>query len=772
VRFLLYLFASDAFQPHGYCYQWNTGLVWLNVISDSVIALAYFTIPITLVSLIRKRRDLPFGWMFGLFATFIIACGSTHAAEVWNLWHAHYWLAGALKGITAAASLTAAVLLNRLTPQALALPGSEQWSATNLVLQDEIKDRKALEAQLRINEAMYRDTAALMDLTHDAIFVRNGDDHIVFWNAAAEKLYGWQRDEVYGKTSHELLHTVFPRPLEEIEQEILGSGYWEGELIHTCRNGSTVTVSSRWALNEVDGQAPKVLESNRDISRRKQEEEKVRGLLDAAPDSVVIANHQGVIVLVNSRTEIVFGYPRQELLLEKVEVILPGYGQNHAQDRPARGPNGSLPKHKPTSVELNGRRKNGSEFPAEITSSPFETADEILISISIRDITERKHAEELMRLSEERFRILVQSVKDYALLMLDPHGCITTWNDSAQQILGYRSEEMLGQSFSGVYTPDDIEKDKPAKELKIAEERQRFEREGQRARKDGSLFWASTIIVALRDGNNHLRGFGVVIRDITARKRTDEELESRRREIFQRNAQLVVANNELESFSYSVSHDLRTPLRAIDGFSHALLEDYGAKLDEQGREYLGRIRSATQRMGSLIDDLLNLSRLSRTNMQTQQVDLTAVVNAVVTEIRKVQPQRQVDFQAHEGLSTIGDPGLLRVVFENLLGNAWKFTSKKSSPVHIEVGQCNGTHSNAFFVRDDGAGFDPAYATRLFGAFQRLHGQQEFEGTGVGLATVQRIIQRHGGRIWAESALGQGATFYFTLNEESAKESNQ
>ena len=190
MRFLFSLFASDAFQPHGYCYQWNSGLVWLNVVSDSAIALAYFTIPITLIGLIRKRRDLPFGWMFGLFATFIIACGSTHAAEVWNLWHAQYWLAGVLKGITAAASLTAAILLNRLTPDALALPGAEQWAATNIVLQDEIKDRKALEAQLRINEAMYRDTAALVDLTHDAIFVRNQDSQITFWNAGAERLYG------------------------------------------------------------------------------------------------------------------------------------------------------------------------------------------------------------------------------------------------------------------------------------------------------------------------------------------------------------------------------------------------------------------------------------------------------------------------------------------------------------------------------------------------------------------------------------------------------
>ena len=436
-----------------------------------------------------------------------------------------------------------------------------------------------------------------------------------------------------------------------------------------------------------------------------------------------------------------------------------------------KGTEGPLSEHKPTSVELHGRRKDGSEFPAEITSSPFETPEGILTFISSRDITQRKETEEQIRQIDERFRLLVQGVKDYAILMLDRQGHVTTWNEGAERIMGYSAAEILGQAFSKFYTPDDIAAHTPMRELEVAEERWRCEKEGWRVRKDGSRFWASTIITALWDSNGQLRGFGKVTRDSSARKKADQELEMRRRELFHRNAQLVVANNELESFSYSVSHDLRTPLRAIDGFSHALLEDYADKLDEQGREYLGRIRSATQRMGSLIDDLLNLSRLSRTTMQTQSVDVSALAGAVAGEIRKVQPQRDIEFKVEEGLAANADPGLLRVVFENLLGNAWKFTSKKGATAHVEVGRCTDTNTKAFFVRDDGAGFDPAYATRLFGAFQRFHGQTEFEGTGVGLATVQRIIQRHGGRIWAESALGQGATFYFTLNEESAKESH-
>jgi len=238
------------------------------------------------------------------------------------------------------------------------------------------------------------------------------------------------------------------------------------------------------------------------------------------------------------------------------------------------------------------------------------------------------------------------------------------------------------------------------------------------------------------------------------------ELEQR---VSERTFQLAAANKELESFSYSVSHDLRAPLRSIDGFSQALLEDCSETLNDDGRAHLQRIRKATQRMGFLIEDLLNLSRVSRTEMHTQNLDISALACSIANDLQNAQPERQIELQIEDGLKTRADPGLLRVVLENLLNNAWKFTSKHAS-AHIAFGMARGNGTPAFFVRDDGAGFDPAFADRLFGAFQRLHAMTEFAGTGVGLATVQRIVHRHGGRIWAESALGQGATFYFTLSE--------
>jgi PAS domain S-box-containing protein len=257
----------------------------------------------------------------------------------------------------------------------------------------------------------------------------------------------------------------------------------------------------------------------------------------------------------------------------------------------------------------------------------------------------------------------------------------------------------------------------------------------------------------------------LAIEDVTEKKKAQEQLRHLNAEleyrVRERTAQLEASNKELEAFCYSVSHDLRAPLRAIDGFSQELLTSYAGRLDDLGRHYLERIRAGSQRMAQLIDDLLLLSRLSRSDMQYEQIDLSGMAQDVADDLRQPVPERDVTFIIEPGVSGFGDPRMLRLVLENLVNNAWKFTSKHPQAT-IAFGRAESEGWPAYFVRDDGAGFDMAFAGKLFGAFQRLHSDQDFAGTGIGLAIVQRVIHRHGGRVWGEGNVGRGATFSFTL----------
>jgi signal transduction histidine kinase len=257
---------------------------------------------------------------------------------------------------------------------------------------------------------------------------------------------------------------------------------------------------------------------------------------------------------------------------------------------------------------------------------------------------------------------------------------------------------------------------------------------------------------------------GVIV-DVTAQKQAEHAIqqmnEQLERRVADRTAQLSAANRELESFAYSVSHDLRAPLRSIEGFSRILMEEYGTTLDPTAADYLTRVRNASQRMGHLIDDLLSLSRVTRSELKRVRTDLSAIAEAIMQEFRSESPTRQVDVSIHPGMFCLADPSLIRIALYNLIGNAWKFTSKRAN-ASIEFGALTQRNKTVYYVRDNGAGFDMEHAGKLFGAFQRLHSPREFEGTGVGLATVSRIIDRHGGTVWAESILDKGATFYFTL----------
>lgn len=495
-------------------------------------------------------------------------------------------------------------------------------------------------------------------------------------------------------------------------------------------------------------------ETAQDALRQSQNERRFRELLEAAPDGMVIVDQEGNIVMVNAQTEKLFGHTRDELLGRHVELLIPErfrdthpfYRRHYGEYPPAR--------QMAPDLDLYALRKDGAEFPVEINLSPMETGDDNLVIAAIRDITNRKSV-------EAQFRSLLESAPD-AMVVVDQQGLIQLVNSQTEKIFGYDRVEIVGQPIE-LLTPKRFRKkhvkhregyhvEHPVRPMGIGLELYGL-------RKNGREFPVEVSLSPLETEDGLL--VSAAIRDVTQRKRMEEDVQKLNEDLKKRAAQLETANKELEAFSYSVSHDLRAPLRSIDGFSHALLDDYSEQLPDEGRSYLERIRAAAQRMATLIDDLLNLSRVTRTALQTRFINLSKIAEEVAQSLIESQPNRQVKFSIAPGLMVEGDPHLLQIVLENLLNNAWKFTSRQKMP-EIEFGQKSHVKERTFYVRDNGVGFDMAYVDKLFGVFQRLHSISEFPGTGVGLATVQRIIAIHGGRIWAESAEGRGATFYFTL----------
>ena len=558
-EFLHALFNGFGFMPHGHCYLWKPGLVWLHVVSDALIVLAYYSIPVTLLFFVRKKKDLVFGWIFVCFAIFILACGTTHLMEIWNVWHSMYWVSGGIKAITAVASVPTALLLVRLVPLALAMASPEQMRLANEALQEEIRTRRRVEEEVNL--------------------------------------------------------------------------------------------------------------LNRDLEQR---------------------------------------------VLER-------------------------------------------------TAELHATNDELR-----RQISERIHAEEALRVNEAEFRASFHSIAVGQAQVEPTSGRYLRVNQKFCEIAGYSEEELLGMTFRDLTLPEDREEDSAAHGRMVRGEAPANDRVKRYLRKDGTSVWVHVIASMIHGADGQPPRTLAVVQDITERKAAEEvvrklnaELEDR---VAARTAELQSANEQLEAFSYSVSHDLRAPLRAIDGFSQALLEDYSPQLAEGGQRYLRTIRRGAQQMGMLIDDLLEFSRLSRAPLKVRPVNVQQLVRETLDELQSQIDGRQVDIRLGELPACQGDPALLKQVWVNLLSNAFKY-SRPCDHAVVEIGCEPGPDGGAYFVRDNGAGFDMRYAGKLFGVFQRLHRAEDFEGTGVGLAIVQRIVQRHSGRVWVEAAVNRGATFHFTLHEE-------
>ena len=899
IEFFTKLFEYSDWPPRWHYGKWSEFHGWLYIISDLLIWSAYFTIPVIIIKYITRKRNPEFLKLYFLFTAFILASGATHFLDAVSFWFPLYRLNALLQLLTGVISwITVLYVIRHFTLDFVV--------RSQKTLEKEIERRNKIENELRDSEEQIQ---TIYKNAPDAVIVISSKGNVVKWNPAAEKMLGWKEEEVLGKVLNEII----------------------------------------------------VPEEDRQVNIAE-----MKNFLKTGESQVLNRTMQQTVL-----------------------------------------------------------RKNNSHLKVEFTVSPVKIKDDYLFIGFVRDVTEKRKAEDELKESEERYRLLTREVCDYAIIMLSPEGNISSWNEGAERIKGYAENEIIGKHFSVFYTKEAIENNFPMDELAITKKEGRYENEGWRVKKDGTLFWANVVTTVLkRDGaiigfskithdnterkkaeehikqlnaileqrvferteelqqseqkyrklfenspmpmwvldlpslrfidvneaaiinygytrqeflsmsaidirpddekkrflhfdhsaslgrrntgiwkhlkkdgsiiyaqvNSHemnfdkksarlvlsidvterkkaaerldfaleagqigiweldlvndtsvrslqhdqifgyqekiphwdhkffishvhpediimveesykialktkksvietriiwpdqsihwilitgkvigdneekpLKMFGTVL-DITKLKKAEAEIRQMNNDLEQRvlirTRELYSVNKELESFSYSVSHDLRAPLRAIHGYSQILLEDYKTKLDEEGNRILNRVMFNAKKMGLLIDDLLEFSRLGKIPLNKTTIDMNRIVKDVIVELSQSN-KYHLNITVGELGTAIADEVTIQLVFQNLLLNATKYSSKKENP-SVEVGVTETDKGTTYFVKDNGAGFDMTYYDKLFGVFQRFHRQEEFEGTGVGLAIVQKIILKHGGQVWAESIVNEGATFYFTL----------
>lgn len=500
-----------------------------------------------------------------------------------------------------------------------------------------------------------------------------------------------------------------------------------------------------------------------DITARIEQERQVRlaaSVFEHANEAIAITDADANIVTVSPRFVEITGYSPGEVIGRNPRIL-----QSGRQDAAFyRAMWGEIVSRGHWSGEIWNRRKDGSVYPEWLSVSAVrDDSGKVTNYVAVfTDLSERVAAEQAVRNSEQRYRTMFEDAPEGVWIIGADERTVEV-NQHLCDLLGYSREDMLGKTPTDFTDTENSAIFEVQKNLRVTTKRRIYEIALRH--RDGHNIPIQFSATSLYGDDGALQSVLAFVTDITERqeheremRRLNEQLEQR---VVERTRALQTANRELEAFSYSVSHDLRSPLRAINGFSHALAEEYGRRLDDNGRHYLARVRAGSERMATLIDDMLKLSQLSRQAMTIEATDLSAMAREIAAELQAAEPTRQVDWGIAPDIIAMGDRGLLRIALQNLLDNAWKYSSRRGK-ARIEFGLGENAGRRAYFVSDNGTGFDMAHAGKLFGAFQRLHAPEEFPGSGIGLATVARIIRRHGGEVWAEGKVDEGATFRFTL----------
>lgn len=716
-------FFSKLFQTENWPARWEWGTwtefhSWLYILSDLGIWVALFVFPFLLIRFIRKKPTIPLPSVFWTFVAFVIFCGLTYFIDIILFWWPGYRLSTLLRFVTAVILWITIIKFYKYIPTALTL-----------------------------------------------------------------------------------------RSAREVEEEML---------------------------------------------QHKRTEAKFMGLLESAPDAMVITNIEGKITMVNVQTETIFGYPREEIIGKEVEMLIPQrFHHRHVHHRQdyINHPKVRAMGH---GMELFGRRKDGTEFPVEVSLSPMHLVDdnELVVMSAIRDITRQKETEsEIKKLNENLELLVIERTSELELALMKEKLARTEMAKNQQRLalltdashvlassLDYKKtlndlslllvpqfadwcsfdefdesgtmhrivvchakaeKNDLVYQLSKVYPADPNTREgaygilstrQPRLFNDISDELIRsLSRNEDHYRLLKQLSLKSAILVPLlirdkifgvmslvcSDSNRNFseddyifaielaRRITLAVENTSIYRELQESNADLEERVAKRTLELEAINKELEAFSYSVSHDLRAPLRSIDGFSNKILKDYGSLFDDQAKDYFNRVMNASRHMGHLIDDLLKLARISRMELHLENINLSEIARNIVAELQETNPERKAAFIIDENLMAKGDRSLIQVVLQNLLDNAWKY-SRNTPVTKIEFGSLLQNNRTTYFIKDNGVGFDMKYVDKLFGAFQRLHSVAEFEGTGIGLATVNRIIRRHHGTIWAESEINKGTTFFFTL----------